>query len=144
MTTADVSKLKAYAEQARRVELKPLTTPVEAAALDIARYRAHVANLTQLDRGTRECMQKVQELDGQRQQYLQQAHDMRDGVLLFVAEAREQAGILISKHGLTQEEVNALAPVPEGIGAVRLDALVPERLRPAKPAPGPAAAAGET
>lgn len=112
-----------------KVELRPLATRVEHAALDVARYRSHVQTVTDIDRAVQDVMRKIQELDQQRAQLLEQAHHLRDGVCLFTAEAREQAGMLINKHGFTQDEVNALARVPEGIAAVRLDSLVPERIR---------------
>ncbi len=123
-------KLLDYAQHARgKPEIKPLTTAIEQAALDIARYRSHMQAVVDLDRGVQDVMHQIQELDQKRSAMLSQAHQMRDGVFLFTAEAREQAGILIHKHGLTQEEVNALAAVPEAIAAIRLDVLVPERIR---------------
>lgn len=127
MADSTLAKMKEFAETKKAPEAKPLNE-VEAVALDIARYRSHIQAVADIDRDLRSLTQKVADLDKQREAMIAQSLSMRDGIVLFTAEAREQVNVLMQKHGLTQEEVNALAKVPEAFAYVRLEHMVPTRV----------------
>ena len=125
---AEMKQLASYARSP--AEVKPLTS-VESVALDIARYRNHLQAVSDLDRDLRTLTDRIKELDKQREAMIAQSLSMRDGIVLFAAEAREQVGVLMRKHGLTQEEINGLAKVPDAMAYTKLAYMVPARVRDA-------------
>lgn len=107
--------------------LRPLTEN-ERVGLHVARVRSHVSQAMQLDAQMREVMQRINELDRERQAAVAHVQDLNNGVVVLVAEAREEVSTLLNL-GMTQEEVDGLAPIPAKFTAVSLESLVPERLR---------------
>lgn len=110
------------------ITLAPLTSDAEKLALEIGRYRSHVGQITDADAAAREITKQRGEVMNQLRQLDDNINRITGIITFFWAEARDQVGRLIHA-GMTQNEIEALAEVPEVVKRINLEALVPDRLR---------------
>jgi len=108
----------------------PLKDDDEKKSLECLRYQHYLRQISQQD-------QQRMELHGQVQNGQQALADMVGRISHLVAEARDQATVLVEKFGMDQVQIDRLGPVPSVAGQINIKSVLAQAGPPAPPEPEP-------